>query len=299
METKTIKGMGSALITPFKEDDSVDDVKLEELTELQISGGADFIVAIGTTAESPTLTIEEQDNIIKIIKAVNKGRIPLVVGVCGNGTNKIIHRIKTMDKEGIDALLCVCPYYNKPTQEGLYRHFKAVSEASPLPIILYNIPARAAVNMLPETTLRIARECRNIIGIKEASGIVSQIDMIIKQRDPDFIVLSGDDTITYPLIAMGADGVISVIGNAFPERFSTMVRLARQGDMAAALPIHHLFKELYPLLFVEGNPSGIKTAMKHMGIINGRLRLPLIPMTDEGSAKMADALRVIMEQLSR
>ena len=290
MDAKSIKGMGTALITPFKEDDSVDYAKLRELVELQITAGADFIVAIGTTAESPALTTEEQDEIIRTIKEVNKGRIPLVVGVCGNGTNKVIHRILTMDKEGVDALLCVCPYYNKPTQEGLYRHFKALSEASPLPIILYNIPARAGVNMLPETTLRIARECPNIIGIKEASGIVGQIDMIIKQREPDFIVLSGDDTITYPLIAMGADGVISVIGNVFPQAFSTMVRLARRGDITSALPIHHSFKELYPLLFVDGNPSGIKMAMKHLGMLNGHLRLPLVPMTDENSAKMAAVL---------
>lgn len=293
MDAKSIKGMGTALITPFKEDDSVDYDKLAELTEIQISSGADFIVALGTTAEAPALTTEEQDRIIQVIKQVNRRRIPLVVGICGNGTRKVIHRIETMDKDEIDALLCVCPYYNKPSQEGLYRHFKALSEASPLPIILYNIPSRAGVNMLPETTLRIAHDCPNIVGIKEASGIVSQIDMIIKQRSPDFIVLSGDDTITYPLITMGADGVISVIGNAFPKEFSTMVRLVRQGDISSALPIHHSFKELYPLLFVDGNPSGIKTAMKHMGLINGHLRLPLVPMTSENSGRMATVLEAL------
>ncbi len=297
MDNQKIKGMGTALITPFLEDDSIDVARLRELTEMQIASGADFIVALGTTAETPSLTEEEQDLIIETIVSVNQGRVPLVVGICSNGTTKVISRIRRMDHTGIDALLCVCPYYNKPTQEGLYRHFKTIAEASPLPIILYNVPARTAVNMLPDTTLRLAQECPNIIGIKEASGIVSQIDMIIKQRNPDFIVLSGDDTITYPLIAMGADGVISVIGNAFPERFSTMVRYARQGMMTEALPIHHLFKELYPLLFVEGNPVGVKCAMKHIGLLNGHLRLPLVTMSEENEIKLTHVLQGIQAQL--
>lgn len=278
--------MGTAMITPFNEDKSVDYATLEHLIEAQIREGADFLVALGTTAETPTLSDEEQDEIIRTFVRVNRRRVPLVVGICHNGTIRAIDRLCAMPREGVDAVLAVCPYYNKPSQEGLYQHFKALSESSPLPLILYNVPARTSVNMLPATTLRLAEECPNIIGIKEASGIVSQIDMIVKLRPKDFFVLSGDDTITFPLMTMGADGVISVVGNAYPREFGQMVHLIEQQDFRAALRLHHIFKELYPLLFVDGNPVGVKCVMNLLGQLDKEiLRLPLVPMSSGNRAK--------------
>lgn len=288
-------GIGTALITPFKEDKSVDYKTLELLVERQINCGADFLVALGTTAETPTLSIEEQDQIINTCVTVNKGRLPLVVGVSYNGTLRAIDRLQTMSREGVDAALVVCPYYNKPSQEGLYQHFRAISEASPLPILLYNVPARTAVNMLPDTTLRLANDCPNIIGIKEASGIVSQIDLIVKRRPKGFCVLCGDDTITFPLMTMGADGVISVLGNAFPAEFGEMVHRIQRGEIADALHIHHLFKELYSLLFVDGNPVGVKCAMSHLGLIEEYLRLPLVPMQSPNRERMLELMKVLCE----
>ncbi|MDN4754667.1 4-hydroxy-tetrahydrodipicolinate synthase [Porphyromonadaceae bacterium W3.11] len=290
-----LRGIGTALVTPFKEDKTVDYETLESLVERQINCGADFLVALGTTAEGPTLSIEEQDEIIRTCVKVNNGRLPLVVGVSFNGTLRAIERLKEMPKDGVDAALVVCPYYNKPSQEGLYQHFKSIAEASPLPILLYNVPARTAVNMLPDTTLRLANDCPNIIGIKEASGIVSQIDLIVKRRPRDFCVLSGDDTITFPLMTMGVDGVISVIGNAFPAEFGEMVHLIQRGDVKGALHIHHLFKELYSLLFVDGNPVGVKCAMAHLGLLKEFLRLPLVPMLSPNREKMLSLMQELCE----
>ena len=295
-----LRGLGTAMITPFFEDKSVDYDTLEQLIEAQIASGADFIVALGTTAETPTLSEEEQDEIIRTFVRVINGRIPLVVGVCHNGTLRTIDRLCNMPREGVDAVLVVCPYYNKPSQEGLYQHFKAVSEQSPLPVIIYNVPARTSVNMLPATTLRLAEECPNIIGIKEASGIVSQIDMIVKLRPKDFFVLSGDDTITFPLMTMGADGVISVIGNAYPKEFGDMVHLIEKQDYHCALRIHHLFKELYPLLFVDGNPVGIKCVMNILGQLEKEiLRLPLVPMSAGNREKTLEQIKEISSLLRK
>lgn len=291
--------MGTAMITPFDEDKSVDYTTLEFLIEEQIRSGADFLVALGTTAETPTLSDDEQDEIIRTFVRVNRGRLPLVVGICHNGTIRAIDRICSMPREGVDAVLAVCPYYNKPSQEGLYQHFKALSEKSPLPIVLYNVPARTSVNMLPATTLRLAEDCPNIIGIKEASGIVSQIDMIVKLRPKGFFVLSGDDTITFPLMTMGADGVISVIGNAYPREFGRMVRLIEEQDFRSALKLHHTFKELYPLLFVDGNPVGVKCAMNLIGQLDKEiLRLPLVPMSTFNREKMSEQVREIAKSFS-
>lgn len=291
--------MGTAMITPFDEDKSVDYTTLEFLIEEQIRSGADFLVALGTTAETPTLSDDEQDEIIRTFVRVNRGRLPLVVGICHNGTIRAIDRICSMPREGVDAVLAVCPYYNKPSQEGLYQHFKALSEKSPLPIVLYNVPARTSVNMLPATTLRLAEDCPNIIGIKEASGIVSQIDMIVKLRPKGFFVLSGDDTITFPLMTMGADGVISVIGNAYPREFGRMVRLIEEQDFRSALKLHHIFKELYPLLFVDGNPVGVKCAMNLIGQLDKEiLRLPLVPMSTSNREKMSEQVREIAKSFS-
>lgn len=290
-----LRGMGTALVTPFREDKSIDYDALERLTERQIACGADFLVILGTTAETPTLSEEEQDEVIRrVVKVVNK-RIPLVVGVSHNGTLRVIDRLKTMPREGVDAALVVCPYYNKPSQEGLYQHFKAIADNAPLPILLYNVPARTAVNMLPATTLRLAQDCPNIIGIKEASGIVSQIDLITKQRPKDFCVLSGDDTITFPLMTMGVDGVISVIGNAFPAEFGEMVHLLEEKRFEEALELHHLFKEMYSLLFVDGNPVGVKCAMTHLGLIGEHLRLPLVEMQSPNRERMLGQMCEICE----
>ena len=272
-----IQGMGIALITPFKADMSVDYDALERLVEYQVSSGADFLAVLCTTAETPTLTPEERAEVRRVVTEVVRGRIPIVLGCGGNNTAAVVNELKTGNWRGVDAILSVVPYYNKPSQEGLYQHFKAIAAASPVPVILYNVPGRVGVNMTAETTLRLANDCENIIAIKEASGNFDQIDDIIKNKPQRFNVLSGDDGITFPLITLGATGVISVIGNALPQEFSRMVRLALDGDYENAREIHHQFKELYSLLFVDGNPAGVKAMLSSMGYCENVLRLPLVP----------------------
>lgn len=272
-----LKGMGVALITPFREDESVDYTALSRLIDYQLQNGTDYLVVLGTTAETPTLTQEEQDEVVKLVISKVKSQIPIVLGVGGNNTLAVVDKLKKEDYSGIDAILSVVPYYNKPSQEGIYQHYKAVSEATKLPIILYNVPGRTGVNMTAETTLRVARDFNNVVAIKEASGNISQMDDIIKNKPRDFEVISGDDGITFPLITLGAVGVISVIGNAFPKEFSRMVRLALAGDFTNSLAIHHSFTELFELLFVDGNPAGVKCMLNMMGYIDNKLRLPLVP----------------------
>lgn len=269
--------MGIALITPFTIDGKVDYTALRRLVEYQVESHADFLCILCTTSESPTLTADEKAQIKDLVIEVVKGRVPIVIGCGGNCTEAIVHELQTADFHGIDAVLSVVPYYNKPSQEGLYQHFSAIAKASPLPVILYNVPGRVGVNMTAETTLRLAREHENIIAIKEASGNFDQIDDIIKNKPRHFKVLSGDDSITYPLISLGAEGVISVIGNAYPREFSKMVRLTLRGEYAPALLLHHKFKELFSLLFVDGNPAGVKAALNAMGLCENVLRLPLVP----------------------
>lgn len=220
-----------------------------------------------------------------------KGRIPLVLGVSGNNTRAVVDRLKRDPLDGFDAVLSVVPYYNKPSQEGIYQHYKAIAAATVKPVILYNVPGRTGVNMTAETTLRLARECNNIIAIKEASGNITQMDDIIKNKPVDFMVISGDDGITFPLLTLGAVGVISVIGNAFPKEFSKMVRLALNGDFKQALQIHHRFTELFRLLFVDGNPAGVKCLLNMMGYIENRLRLPLVPTRVTTYEQIKDVLR--------
>lgn len=272
-----LRGMGVALITPFNEDESVDYTALMRLVDYQLQNGTDYLVVLGTTAETPTLSAEEQSEIVKLIVSRVKGQIPVILGVGGNNTKAVVDKLKKDDYSGIDAILSVVPYYNKPSQEGIYQHYKAVSAATKLPVVLYNVPGRTGVNMTAETTLRIARECENVVAIKEASGNITQMDDIIKNKPKNFEVISGDDGITFPLITLGAIGVISVIGNAFPKEFSRMVRLALAGDYANALTIHHSFTELFELLFVDGNPAGVKSMLNMMGYIENKLRLPLVP----------------------
>ncbi len=272
-----LKGMGVALITPFKEDESVDYEALGRLVDYLLQNGADYLVVLGTTAETPTLTEEEKKKIIELVVTKVRHRIPIVLGVGGNCTKSVVDKLKNDNLEGIDAILSVVPYYNKPSQEGIYQHYKAIAQATELPVILYNVPGRTGVNMTAETTLRLAREFKNIIAVKEASGNITQMDDIIKNKPKDFNVISGDDGITFPLITLGAIGVISVIGNAFPREFSRMVRLALAGDYDSARTIHHRFTELFSLLFVDGNPAGVKSMLSMMGFVENSLRLPLVP----------------------
>ena len=272
-----LRGMGVALITPFNADKSIDFPALAKLLEYIIQNKADYIVVLGTTAETATLTEDEREQVRAFVVERVNSRVPLVLGVGGNNTKAVTDYLRQNDLSAFSAILSVVPYYNKPSQEGIYQHYKAIAEASPLPVILYNVPGRTGVNMTAETTLRLAKNFTNIIGVKEASGNITQMDDIIKNKPADFMVISGDDGITFPLITLGAVGVISVIGNAFPREFSRMVRLALEGDFANALLIHHRFTELFSLLFVDGNPAGVKCLLNAKGMIQNELRLPPVP----------------------
>ena len=286
--------MGVALITPFKEDGSVDYAALLRLVDYQLQNNTDFLCVLGTTAETPTLTSDEKKRITQLVIERVNGRIPILLGVGSNCTQTVIDTLKHDDMTGVDAVLAVVPYYNKPSQEGIYQHYKAIAESTDLPVVLYNVPGRTGVNMAAETTLRLARDFKNIIAVKEASGNITQMDDIIKNKPENFSVISGDDGITFPLLTLGAVGVISVIGNAFPREFSRMVRLALQGDFEHALPIHHQFAELFKLLFVDGNPAGVKAMLNAMGLIENRLRLPLVPTRITTFEKM----RAILNELN-
>ena len=277
MERINLKGMGVALITPFKTNGDVDFQALRRLVDYQLQNGTDYLVVLGSTAEPPTLTSDEQKEITQSIVEQVNGKIPIVLGVGGNNTRAVVERLEKDNFSGIDAILSVVPYYNKPSQEGIYQHFKHIADSTSLPVVLYNVPGRTVTNMSAETTLRLAHDCANVAGVKEASGNMTQIGTIIKNKPVDFQVISGDDAITYPLITFGAVGVISVIGNAFPKEFSRMVRLALSGDYANALPIHQSFTELFELLFVDGSPAGVKSLLNMMGYVENVLRLPLIP----------------------
>ena len=277
MAQNKFKGLGIALITPFKADGSIDTDALIQLVEYQIKNGADFLCIMGTTAETPTLTRDEKRWLKALLVERVAGRVPMLMGCGGNSTAAVVEELESTDWTGIDGVLSVCPMYNKPSQEGLYQHFRSIAKASPVPIVLYNVPGRTGVNMTAETTLRLARDFENIVAIKEASGNITQMDDIIKNKPAGFDVISGDDGITFPLITLGAVGVISVIGNALPREFSRMVRLALHGDYASALHIHHKFAELFKLLFVDGNPAGVKAMLHAMGMIENQLRLPLVP----------------------
>jgi 4-hydroxy-tetrahydrodipicolinate synthase len=251
-----------------------------------VENGADYLVVMGTTGETPALDKEDKKLVLDTILATNAGRKPIVLGMGGNNTHELCLQLDRMETAGISAILSVAPYYNKPTQNGMFEHYKAVSEHSKLPIILYNVPGRTGSNMLADTTLRIAYDCRNVIGIKEASGNVEQVMTIIKDRRKDFLVISGDDAITLPLIASGADGVISVVGNAFPHEFGNMVHNALKGEFAEARALHYRLLEITQLMFVEGNPAGVKEVLSHLDICEHYLRLPLVPVSQVTSERM-------------
>lgn len=291
MVRNIFKGLGIALITPFNEDGSVDYPTLSKLVEYQLKNGADFLCILATTGETPCLTADEKKQIKDTIVSTVHGRVPILMGCGGNNTAAIVEELKTGDFSGIDGVLSICPYYNKPSQEGLYQHFKAISAATKLPIVLYNVPGRTGVNMTAATTVRLARDCKNIVAIKEASGNLEQVDEIIKNKPSSFDVISGDDALTFPMISCGAVGVISVIGNALPKEFSKMIRLEFKGEYEGARKIHHRFTELFSLLFVDGNPAGVKAMLHEMGFIENVLRLPLVPTRISTLQKMSEILK--------
>ena len=270
------KGTGVAIVTPFNADKSVDYNSLEKLVNHLISNGINYLVVHGTTGESVTLSQQEKEETLAFIVKVNDGRLPIVLGIGGNCTQTVVEAVKRTNFIGIDAILSVSPYYNKPTQEGIYQHYKAIAEATQLPIILYNVPGRTSSNILPATTLRLANDFKHIVAVKEASGNLEQCMEIIRQKPKEFLVISGDDALTLPLIASGGDGVISVIANAFPKGFSDMVAAALNNDMPRARALHYRYFEMIHYLFVEGNPAGVKAALKELGITDDAVRLPLV-----------------------
>lgn len=291
MVQNIFKGLGIALITPFKSDGNVDYESLVRLVEYQLANGADFLCILATTGETPCLTADEKSKIKQTIVEVVKGRVPILMGCGGNNTANVVEELKNGDFRGIDGVLSVCPYYNKPSQEGLYQHFKAIAAATKLPVVLYNVPGRTGVNIKAETTVRLARDCHNIVAIKEASGSLEQVDEIIKNKPRDFDVISGDDALTFPMISCGAVGVISVIGNALPKEFSKMIRLEQRGEYEAARKIHHRFTDLFSLLFVDGNPAGVKAMLCEMGFIENVLRLPLVPTRISTKQRMSEIMK--------
>jgi 4-hydroxy-tetrahydrodipicolinate synthase len=291
MVRNIFKGLGIALVTPFNEDGSVDYQSLKRLVEYQLDNGADFLCILVTTSETPTLSKEEKTEIKKFIVELVNGRVPIMIGCGGYNTAAVVEELKTGDFTGIDGILSICPYYNKPSQEGLYQHFKAISAATKLPVILYNVPGRTGVNMTAATTVRLAKDCKNIVAIKEASGNLEQINEIIKNKPSTFDVISGDDALTFPMISCGAVGVISVIGNALPKEFSKMIRLQFKGEYEPARKIHHKFIDLFSLLFVDGNPAGVKAMLHEMGMIKNVLRLPLVPTRISTLQKMSEIMK--------
>lgn len=278
--TNRLKGTGVALITPFLENGQVDFAALEKLVEDEIQNGIDYLVALGTTSESPALSQKEKEEVVRTVVSVNAGRVAVLRGLGGPNTLELVEQLHTLDFTGVDAILSVTPYYNRPSQEGVYRHYHTLADNSPLPIILYNVPKRTGCNIEADTTLRLANDCPNIIAVKEASGNLNQIMRIVKHKPAEFSVISGDDAITLPLIAAGADGLISVVANAFPKEVSTMVRLARQDKIAEARAIHLSLLDFTQACFKEGSPAGIKALMWLQGKIQNQLRLPQAPVSE-------------------
>jgi 4-hydroxy-tetrahydrodipicolinate synthase len=290
---QSLIGTGVALVTPFKEDLSIDTEALTRIVNFSVDGGIEYLVVLGTTAENATLSQEEKELVINTVIESNKGRLPLVLGVGGNNTMKVVEELKTRDLSAFEAVLSVSPYYNKPTQEGIYQHFKAVAEASPIPVILYNVPGRTASNMLPATVLRLANDFKNIVAIKEAAGDIVQAMQIIKDKPKDFLVISGDDMIALPMVLAGGSGVISVIGQGFPKEFSEMIRLGLNQKVADAYKIHYLLADSIDMIFEQGNPAGIKQLFQALGIAENTVRLPLV----KADESLADRLSQFVENI--
>ena len=278
--TERLKGTGVALITPFLPDGTIDFVCLEKMVEDLISNGIDYLVTVCTTSETPTLSEEEKDEIVRTVVRVNWGRVAVIRGMGGPDTRELVSALQTKDFTGVDAILSVAPFYNRPSQNGLYQHYKTLAEHSPLPVILYNVPGRTGCNIDADTTLRLANDCPNIIAVKEASGMMNQIMRIINHKPTDFSVISGDDALTLPLLAAGVDGVISVVANAFPKEVSTMVRLARHNNFDEARKIHLQLLDFTQACFREGSPAGIKALLSLQGKIQNCLRLPQVPVSE-------------------
>jgi 4-hydroxy-tetrahydrodipicolinate synthase len=291
MANLDLTGTGVAIVTPFKKDGSVDLASLKKLVNHLIDGKVEYLVVMGTTGESVTLTKEEKQTVIDCVVKETKKRVPLVIGIGGNNTAEIIKQVEKADTKAFSAILSVSPYYNKPSQEGIYQHYKAISRASKLPIILYNVPGRTASNITWDTTVRLAKDFKNIIAVKEASGSVEQMMRIINNRPKDFFVISGDDNLTLPMIASGGDGVISVVANAFPRDFSDMVRAALHDDIGKARKLHYGLMEITDSLFADGNPGGIKYALSLMNICQPYVRLPLVEPNDKVKQKLKDLVK--------
>ncbi|WP_300021015.1 4-hydroxy-tetrahydrodipicolinate synthase [uncultured Maribacter sp.] len=277
---KQLRGAGVALITPFKEDGSVDVEALKKVVAFNIEGNIDYLVVLGTTAESVTLSKAEKELVMRTVEEVNAGTLPLVIGIGGNNTAALVEELRSADLSAYDAILSVSPYYNRPTQEGIYQHFAALSQASPLPIILYNVPGRTGSNMLPETVVRLAKKFDNIVAVKEACGNMVQVQELISTRPQGFLVLSGDDITALPTIVAGGDGVISVIGQVLPKEFSKMVHEGLRGNSKKAYGYHYKMQDGMKLIFEEGNPAGIKVIFEYLGLANANVRLPLITASD-------------------
>lgn len=283
---QSLVGTGVALVTPFKKDFSIDTEALKRIVNFSIDGGIEYLVVMGTTAENATLSSEEKELVIRTVIEANNGSLPLVLGVGGNNTMEVVKELKTRDLSKFTAILSVSPYYNKPTQEGIYQHFKAVAEASPIPVILYNVPGRTSSNMLPATVLRLANDFKNIVAIKEAAGDIVQAMQIIKNKPKDFLVLSGDDMIALPMILAGGSGVISVIGQGFPKEFSEMIRLGLNKKVDEAFKYQYLLSDSIDMIFEQGNPAGIKQVFVSLGICEKTVRLPLVSVDDSLAARI-------------
>lgn len=291
---KELIGTGVAMVTPFNSDKSINFEHLENLTNHLIDGGVEYLVVMGTTGESVTLTKQEKDEVLDCVVGVTDGRVPVVLGIGGNNTKAVCTQLSNLDKTGLTAILSVSPSYNKPTQEGIYQHYAAISDSSPLPIILYNVPGRTSSNVAAETTLRLARDFENIVAIKEASGSLDQCMHIIKDKPDGFLVISGDDNFSLPLIASGGDGVISVVANALPQQYSDLIRASLAGDFETARSLQYRLFDIVNLLFVEGNPAGVKCALRQLGVCEENVRLPLVQVSDKLREELSELIRNVL-----
>ncbi|MGO4904207.1 4-hydroxy-tetrahydrodipicolinate synthase [Flavobacterium sp. W20_MBD1_R3] len=292
---QSLIGTGVALVTPFKQDFSIDTEALKKIVNFSIDGGIEYLVILGTTAENATLSPDEKELVIRTVIDANNGVLPLILGVGGNNTLKVVDELKTRDLSAFAAILSVSPYYNKPTQEGIYQHFKAVAEASPIPVILYNVPGRTASNMLPSTVLRLANDFENIVAIKEAAGDLVQAMQLLKDKPKDFLVISGDDMIALPMVLAGGAGVISVIGQGFPKEFSEMIRLGLNRKVDEAFKTQYLLTDCINMIFEQGNPAGIKQVFLSLGISENTVRLPLVKVDDD----LADRIDQFVKKISK
>lgn len=293
---QSLIGTGVALVTPFKKDLSVDTEALQRIVNFSVDGGIEYLVVMGTTAENATLTAAEKDLVIQTVIDANKERLPLVLGVGGNNTMEVVAELKTRDLNPFAAILSVSPYYNRPTQEGIYQHFKAIAEASSIPVILYNVPSRTGSNMLPKTVLRLANDFNNIVAIKEAAGDIVQAMKLIKNKPENFLVISGDDMIALPMVLAGGAGVISVIGQGFPIEFSEMIRLGLNRKVNEAYKKHYFLEESIDMIFEQGNPAGIKEVFQSLGIAGNTVRLPLVSVDEELSGRIKSFVNKTIEK---